>query len=247
MSQEILNTTTQPLGEDLKKIITCGSRIDVAAACFSLYAFNELKKQLKNVKELRFLFTSPTFTTEKPTKAHREFYIPRLDRERNLYGTEFELKLRNEMTQRAIAKECADWIRKKATFKSNVTHSQINGFINVVDAENSYTYQPINGFTAADLGAGQTDGGATLIPAILKLSTPFSQIFLQNFDTLWKDKNKLQDVTAEVIESITAAYQENSPEFIYFITLYNIFNEFLEDVSEDTLPNEATGFKESTI
>ncbi len=247
MSQEILNTTTQPLGEDLKKTITSQSRIDIAAACFSLYAFNELKKQLKNIKELRFLFTSPTFTTEKPTKTHREFYIPRLDRERSLYGTEFELKLRNEMTQRAIAKECADWILKKATFKSNVTNSHINGFINVVDAENSYTYQPINGFTAADLGAEQTDGGATLIPAILKLSAPFSKVFLQNFDTLWKDKNKLQDVTEEVIESITAAFQENSPEFIYFITLYNIFNEFLEDISEDILPNEATGFKESKV
>ncbi len=247
MAQEILNTTTQPLGEDLKQHILRGSRIDIAAACFSLYAFNELKKQLRHIKECRFLFTAPTFLTEKPAKNHREFYIPRLDRERSLYGTEFELKLRNEMTQRAIAKECAEWIRKKATFKSNVTNAHINGFINVINAENSYTYQPINGFTAADLGAGQTDGGATLIPAILKLSAPFSQTFLQNFDMLWKDKRKLQDVTAEVLESITAAYRENSPEFIYFIALYNIFNEFLEDISEDILPNEATGFKESAV
>ena len=67
------------------------------------------------------------------------------------------------------------------------------------------------------------------------------------FDNLWNDSSKLQEVTDEVIENITAAYNENSPDFIYFVTLYNIFSEFLEDVSEDHLPNEATGFKESKI
>ena len=86
-----------------------------------MYAYNELKKQLENVDELRFIFTSPTFVTEKASKQKREFYIPRIGRERSLYGTEFEIKLRNEMTQKAIAKECAEWIRRKATFRSNTT------------------------------------------------------------------------------------------------------------------------------
>ena len=31
------------------------------------------------------------------------------------------------------------------------------------------------------------------------------------------------------------------------MTLYNIFSEFLDDISEDVLPNEATGFKDSVI
>ena len=74
---------------------------------------------MKDIKELRFIFTSPTFTTEKTPKQQREFYIPRLDRERTLYGSEFEVKLRNELTQKAIARECAEWIREKACFKSN--------------------------------------------------------------------------------------------------------------------------------
>ena len=64
---------------------------------------------------------------------------------------------------------------------------------------------------------------------------------------LWKDKEKFQDVTDNVIENIETVYKENAPDFIYFITLYNIFNEFLEDISEDVLPNEATGFKSSVI
>lgn len=244
---QILNNTTEPLADDLKKTITPKSRIDIAAACFSLYAFDALKKQLKNTKEVRFLFTSPTFTTNKPSKNHREFYIPRRDREQSLYGTEFELKLRNEMTQKAIAKECAEWIRKKVTFKSNITSSHIAGFITVRDAENEITYQPINGFTAADLGANQTAGSANLMPMVLKLTAPLAHDFMRSFDELWRDKNRLQDVTNEVIESISAAYRENSPEYIYFVALYNIFNEFLEDISDDILPNEATGFKESAI
>ena len=70
-----------------------GSRVSVAAAYFSMYAFNELKKQLESVKEFRFIFTSPTFIREKAEKQKREFYIPRLSREKGIYGTEFEIKL----------------------------------------------------------------------------------------------------------------------------------------------------------
>ena len=105
---ELINNTTKTLRDDLAIEIKQGSRLSVAAACFSIYAFQELKKELQGIDELRFIFTSPTFTTEKAKKEKREFYIPRLSRERSLYGTEFEVKLRNELTQKAIAKECAE-------------------------------------------------------------------------------------------------------------------------------------------
>lgn len=82
---------------------------------------------------------------------------------------------------------------------------------------------------------------------IQKSSSPLSDAYLNLFENLWNDPNKLQVVTDEVIDNITAAYNENAPDFIYFVTLYNIFNEFLDDISEDNLPNEATGFKESKI
>ena len=82
---------------------------------------------------------------------------------------------------------------------------------------------------------------------IQKSCTPFSDAYLSLFENLWNDPNKLQIVTDEVIDNITAAYNENAPDFIYFVTLYNIFNEFLDDISEDNLPNEATGFKDSKI
>ena len=118
---ELINNITKTLRDDLSIEIKDGSKLSMAAACFSIYAFQELKTQLKGIDELRFIFTSPTFVTEKTKKEKREFYIPRLNRERSLYGTEFEVRLRNELTQKAIAKECAEWIREKVKFKSNVT------------------------------------------------------------------------------------------------------------------------------
>lgn len=236
---ELINNVSKTLKDDLLVEIKNGSKLSIAAACFSIYAFQELKNELTNIDELRFIFTSPTFVTEKAKKEKREFYIPRLNRERSLYGTEFEIKLRNELTQKAIAKECAEWIREKVTFKSNVSDKSIQGQM-VVD---NVGYTPIDGFTTVELGC---EKGNSISTTIVK-DESLAQTLLRDFNEIWNDSKVLQEVTDEVIDNITAAYNENSPDFIYFVTLYNIFNEFLEDVSEDVLPNEATGFKESKI
>lgn len=236
---EVINNITKTLKEDLSVEIHEGSKLSIAAACFSIYAFQELRKELLEIDELRFIFTSPTFVAEKTKKEKREFYIPRLNRERSLYGTEFEIKLRNELTQKVIAKECAEWVKKKVVFKSNVSDKTIQGQIVVDDLG----YTPINEFTTVELGC---EKGNTMCTTIVK-DTSLAKVLIGDFNEIWNNDEVLQDVTDEVIESITAAYNENSPDFIYFVTLYNIFNEFLEDVSEDVLPNEATGFKESKI
>ena len=237
---ELINNVSKTLHDDLKQQIKAGSHLSIAASCFSIYAFQELKEALKGIKELRFIFTSPTFTTEKTPKQQREFYIPRLDRERTLYGSEFEVKLRNKLTQKAIARECAEWIRQKVCFKSNRTNEQMMGFINLDDTN----YSPINGFTTVDLGCEKGNNAYTMIQ---KAEAPFSKAYIDLFNQLWNDGSRLQAVTDEVIDSISNAYKENAPEFLYFVALYNIFNEFLEDVSEDELPNESTGFKGSAI
>lgn len=236
---KIIDNVSKTLKDDLSDEIKDGSKLSIAAAYFSIYAFKELKKQLTSIEELRFIFTSPTFVAEKTKKEKREFYIPRLNRERSLYGTEFEIKLRNEMTQKAIAKECADWIKEKVTFKSNISDKTIQGQLVVDDVG----YTPINNFTTVELGC---EKGNAISTTIVK-DQSLAQTLIRDFNEIWNDKKVLQEVTDEVIESITAAYNENSPDFIYFVTLYNIFNEFLEDVSEDVLPNEATGFKDSKI
>lgn len=236
-----LDNQTNTVRDDLRKTIRKDSRLSIAAACFSVYAYQELKEQLEGVEELRFLFTSPTFLKEKVPKAKREFYIPRLNRERSIYGTEFEVKLRNELTLKAISRECADWVRRKVTFKSNTTPEQMPGFITVDES----TYMPISGFTTVDLGCERGNNVYNFVTRTE--ASENSRQYLRLFDELWRDDTRLQDVTDEVLESISTAYRENSPEFIYFFTLYNIFSEFLDDISEDVLPNEATGFKNSKI
>ena len=241
---KIFDNVTDIVRDDLKQTVKRGSKVSIAAACFSMYAYKELKAQLEQVDEFRFIFTSPTFIKEKTEKQKREFYIPRLGRESSLYGTEFEIKLRNEMTQKAIAKECADWIKRKATFKSNVTGENMGGFMTVAAPTEEVAYMPMNGFTTVDIGCERGNNSYNMVN---RMEAPFSTQYMQLFESLWNDKDKMQDVTDVIISNISTAYNENSPEFIYFMTLYNVFSEFLDDISEDVLPNEATGFKQSKI
>jgi hypothetical protein len=246
----LLDNITSLLGDDLKRTVTPGAKLKIAASCFSIYAYEALKAELEQVESVEFIFTSPTFVqgqaTDKLPKEKREFFIPKLERERSLYGTEFEIQLRNKLTQRAIARECAEWIRRKVTFRSNATKSlmQQMACIQPTDRE-ADVYFPLQGFTAVDLGYQQ---GSALSNIVNKFSgAAMTDGYLRLFEQIWSDREKLEDVTRQVCEHISNIYSENSPERIYFVMLYNIFSEFLEDITEDVLPNDRTGYQESVV
>ena len=243
MSLKLINNISERVVDDLKERISDGGRISIAAASFSIYAYEALKEELEKVEQLRFIFTSPTFVSEGNAKEKREFFIPKLNRERNLYGTDFEIRLRNKLSQKAIAKECADWIRRKVQFRSNSSDEQMGGFLHL-SGESDTVYVPFNDFTTSQLGCVR---GNEVYSMVNVLPSPASDSYLSIFNSLWDNDDKFSDVTEKVLDYIDTVYQENAPEYIYFITLYNIFREFLEDISEDVLPNERTGFKNSLI
>lgn len=246
---ELLDNINRLLGDDLKQALKPGARLKIAASCFSMYAYEALKAELEKIDGLDFIFTAPTFlaneVTDKIPKERREFHIPKLDRERSLYGSEFEIQLRNKLTQKAIAKECADWIRRKAKFKSNHTKAPMQQFACVQGGAANTAYMPLHGFTAVDLGYQPGNAVSNLVN---KMDEPaFTATYLSLFDQIWQDPEKLEDVTAQICDHIDSVYQENSPESIYFLMLYNIFNEFLDDINEDVLPNDLTGYQDTLI
>lgn len=246
---EIIDNINHLLGDDLKKMLKPDTKLKIAASCFSIYAFEALKKELSKIDSLEFIFTSPTFVpnevTDKIKKERREFHIPKTERERSFYGSDFEIQLKNKLTQRAIAKECADWIRRKAVFRSNKGKAPMQQYASVQNKDTDTVYMPLHGFTAVDLGYQQGDAVSNIVN---KIDESFiTPTYISLFDQIWNDADKLEDVTQRLCEHIASVYQENSPERIYFLMLYNIFNEFLEDVNEDVLPNDKTGYKDSLI
>lgn len=241
---KVLDNKFNKFGDDLKNEIKQGNKLYIASAVFSMYGYEELKKQLENIDELEFIFTNPTFIKEKKeTKEERKFEIDALQRQKSIVGSEFEIKLKNKLNGRAIAKECANWIKQKARFKSNVNNNPIQRFLNINDNK---TYLNVDEFSSAGLGY-QKDN--TIFNPVTKIDDNYemTKYYLNNFKTLWNDSSLLNDVTSEVVEYISDLYKENSPEFIYYVILYNIFHEFLLDVSEDNLANDRVGFKNSKI
>jgi len=246
---KLIDNTSHLLGDDLKSAIGRGTRLRIAASCFSIYAFEALKSELSKIDSLQFIFTAPTFVptevTDRLRKERREFFIPKARRESGLYGTEFEIQLRNKLTQRAVARECADWIRKKARFRSNTTKAPMQQFIHLAGAESEVAYMPISGFTAVDLGYQKGDAVSNFVT---RFDDPaHAKMYLHLFDQIWSDSEKVNDVTAAICEHIESVYQENSPERIYFMMLYNIFQDFLKDVDEDVLPNDLTGYRDTVV
>lgn len=242
---EIIDNVNRLLGDDLKGTIQTGSKLRIAASTFSIYAFEALRSELTKIDSLDFIFTAPTFVADAAAgpaqKERREFFIPKARRESSLYGSEFEIRLRNELTQRAIARECAEWIASKAHFRSNRTGQPMQQFGVVDDAA---LYVPLQAFTSADLGYERGDAVSNMVT---RLDPPATIQYLQLFDQIWHNTDQLEDVTEIVREHVASVYAENSPERVYFLILYNLFADFLDDISEDVLPNDLTGYKDTEI
>lgn len=195
---------------------------------------------LRSVDTFEFVFTGPSFVTDhgNARAAHREFIIPPVMSQRDLAGTPFEIRLRNQMTARAVARSCAEWIRSKGRFKAN-KGAPIPAFLCTPTA----AYTGLHGFTAADLG--YQPGNLTMINKIEDRQAIVRYSAL--FDQLWQQPNRLTDVTDALCAQLEQVYAENAPARIYHLMLSAIFRAFLEDINEDLLPNDRTGFCDTKV
>lgn len=200
---KLIDNINSTVIDDLHSSIQKEDKLLIASAYFSIYAYQALKEKLESVDELKFIFTSPTFFSEKSAKASREFYIPQLNRERSLYGTSFELKLKNELNQKAIARECAEWIKNKVTFRTNTTEGNIGSFCAIdKDEHSSIVYTPFNSFSTPDLGLTSSNN---IISFVNRIDSPQANDYIKMFNQIWDNKDILKDVTEEVIDNISAA------------------------------------------
>ncbi|MGB0713206.1 MAG: SNF2-related protein, partial [Gammaproteobacteria bacterium] len=243
---ETLDNVNKLFGDSLKETIQPGARLRIAAATFSIYAFEALKKELESIDSFEFLFTTPAFLPDdEQPKERREFHIPKKAQERLFYGSDFEIQLKNQLYQRAIARECADWIKRKARFRSNRTGAPMQEFACVQGRNIDVVYHPLQGFTKVGLGYEKGDAISNLMMRLE--GEDITKSYLSTLDQIWSDPNKVEDVTERLREHIASVYRENDPERIYFLMLYSIFNEFLEDISEDVMPKDRTGYQDSVI
>lgn len=246
---KIIDNISVLLGDEIKEATEDGAKIRIAASCFSIFAYEALKTELEKIDELEFILTNSTFIPNealgRSKKEKREFFIPKLFRESALYGTEFEIQLRNKLTQKAIAKQCANWIRKKVKFKSNATDAPMQQFVHIQSKAGSKVYSPISGFSAVDLGYQRGNSLSNFTHAFDDEN--IAKTYLSSFEQIWANPDSMQDVTDRVLEHIETVYKENSPERIYFLILYNIFKDFLDEIDEDLLPNDHTGYLDSLV
>lgn len=232
------------LGDELKKEIKPGSKVKIAAATFSMFAFQQLKEELETIEELKFIFTNPTFVTDETRVGYREYTIPKKEREQSIFGGRYELKLMNELTQKAIARECADWIRKKARFKSiNIETDEMPNGMRIETDDDTVAVDRLKNFDRKELGYD-----SSLFKTTRHIyHAPLSLSYLDEFDSFWQDDEYFRDVTEEFLETLNLAHKEHSPEFLYYVLLFNLFSEFLENLNDDYTPNEQVGYKNTKL
>ena len=243
---DVIDNISVLLGDDLKRQLQPGGRIRCVAPSFSIYAFEALREALEKTDHFDFIFSGPSFVADGTGVAppHRQFIISPAMRPKDLVGTPFEIRLRNRMTARATAQDCAQWIRTTARFKANIAGGNVPGFLSAERTDGLTTYTNLSGFTAADLGY-EPDSGLSMI----NKSTDHAagERYRQFFEQLWIDQARLEDVTEALCRQIEAIYAENAPSRIYHLILASIFRTFLDEVSEDTLPNDRTGYRDTKV
>lgn len=216
------NHTRGNVADFLTKRLSDGSFLSVVSAYFTIYAYEALSANLDAITGLRFLFGEPRFIASlDPNKTDRK-----------VFKIEDEgLALANRLQQKEIARRCADWIRAKVEIRSirqaNLLHGKLYHFH---DGHREHAILGSSNFTRRGLGLSATPN----IELNLIVDSDRDRADLKAwFDDIWADENLVADVKGEVLRYLEQLYVNHAPEFIYFKTLFHIFERFLSGRQDD--------------
>ncbi len=246
MTTKILdNKNNGKVIDELRENLEKSSKLSIISAYFTIYAFQELKKELSKIDSLRFLFTEQNFKKQ-DDELLRQYYISKKINSNTLFGNEFEIKLKNELNQTNIARECAEWLKNKAEIKSLKFPNPAQPRLIHIDnpTKENVAISGTVDFTTDALGVTPSN---RIDNNICMVGNAETQSFLQMFDTYWNNPQFVIDVKEQILEQMKTIYKENTPEFIYFITLFSVFNDYLDELTEDKILKTRTGFKDTTI
>ena len=239
--QFLSNIGEERLGDALASAIDDDAKLSIISSYFTVFAYGELKEELQKIDSLRFIFSEPTFVKKmQNAKEPMEFVLAKRERERGIGGTGLELTLRNNLNQRALARECAEWIRRKAEFRSAKHRGMVQpgGTYHVRN-----TLSNDQGFMGASAdftmeGLGYDRKPHTVMGVSHYEGATEAQGLLSMFDSVWESPEMVEDVTEAVAEQVQTFYRENPPEYIYFLTLYHLFRDFMSDTDDDPIKPE---------
>ncbi|WP_372837461.1 helicase-related protein [Phaeovulum sp.] len=222
------------MGDELRKYLTDGTKLSVVSALFSIYGFETLKKELRSVEGARLLLCPDQDNAES---------TPRFTA---LAGDEFELRFKNQLNQTQVAKECAKWLREKADIRLARNPRAFGQNVILARGSNGAAVgiQGSSSFTSTGLGYSDSDRHHMNMCAT---DAPSTQAMLDWFESIWSDPAATIDAKDLLLKQLDMLVDDQSPEFIYFLTLYNLFKDFLEDIDEENIIKSKTGFKDTTI
>lgn len=231
------NHTRGTVADFLRAKMQSGSKLSIVSAYFTIYAYDALKAELDRIEHLDFLFGEPTFVNRlDPTKTETKAFIV------DAAG----LELSNKLQQKRVARECADWIERKVDIKtikqSNLLHGKMyhvatSGVENAIIGSSNFTVR----------GLGLGDVGNNIELNLVVDGNRDRQELKQWFDELWDNDALVKDVKQDVLSYLKQLYENNTPEFIYYKTLFHIFEKFLGDSDKTDADLSKTSLFESGI
>ena len=225
--------------------VTNHSKISIQTAAFSIFAFHALQKEIKRSKELRLILTKSFFEKEE-TSFLKRYEIAQ--NEEDISGNRYEIKLRNKMNTAFIARETARLIKEKVKVHQLAPNQSALDelLIENNDDDGSLVVPAMFKFTSDGLGITESNNVSSMT-AINGAEPDYFAGVKADFDNVWNDPQKSKEVTDKVLEKVKTIYQENPPQWIYFVSLYHIFHDKLSELDEQDIVPDGSGFKDSVI